>query len=52
MTGTKVRTTWRERVAKTLARNRVVRFLKARGDAITDYWRNQKRERGLGYGRA
>ncbi len=52
MTGTKVRTSWRERVAKTLERNRVARFLKARSDSIADYWRNQKRERSLGYGRA
>jgi hypothetical protein len=51
LTGTKVRTSWRERIAKTLERNRVARFLKARSDSIADYWRNQKRERSLGYGR-
>jgi conjugative relaxase-like TrwC/TraI family protein len=51
LTGTKVRTTWRERIAKTLERNRVAHFLKARSDSIADYWRNQKRERSLGYGR-
>ncbi len=52
LTGTKVRTNWRERIAKALERNRVARFLKSRSESIADYWRNQKRERSLGYGRA
>jgi conjugative relaxase-like TrwC/TraI family protein len=52
LTGTKVRASWRERIGRTLERNRVARFVKARTDAISDYWRNQKRERSLGYGRA
>jgi len=52
LTGRKIRASWRERVARTLERNRVARFLKTHSDAVADYWRNQKRERSLRYGRA
>lgn len=52
LTGAKVRASWRERLGRTLERNRVARFLKSQSEAITEYWRNQRRERSLAYGRA
>jgi conjugative relaxase-like TrwC/TraI family protein len=53
LTKTRIRESWRVRLKKTLERNRVARFLKARTDAVADYWRNKSRaERNLGYGRS
>jgi len=49
LTGTRIREGWRARMRKTLERNRVARFLRDRGQAIADYWRN--RERAVSYGR-
>lgn len=48
LTGTKLREGWRTRVYKSLANNRVSRFLKDRAEAISDYWNKSGRER-LGY---
>jgi conjugative relaxase-like TrwC/TraI family protein len=53
LTKTRIRESWRVRLKKTLERNRVARFLKARTEAVADYWRNKSRaERNLGYGRS
>ena len=48
LTGHKLREGWRMRVYKSLANNRVSRFLKDRTEAISDYWNRSGRER-LGY---
>jgi conjugative relaxase-like TrwC/TraI family protein len=48
LTGTKLRESWRTRVYKSLANNRVSSFLKDRAEAISDYWNRSGRER-LGY---
>jgi hypothetical protein len=48
LTGTKLRESWRTRVYKSLANNRVSRFLKDRAEAISDHWNKSGRER-LGY---
>jgi len=42
LTGTKVRENWRARVYKSLANNRVSRFLKDRAEAISDYWNKRQ----------
>ena len=51
LTQTRIRDNWRVRLRKTLERNRVSQFIKARREALADYWREQKRERNMGYGR-
>jgi conjugative relaxase-like TrwC/TraI family protein len=51
LTQTRIRDNWRVRPRKTLERNRVTQFFKARREALADYWREQKRERNMGYGR-
>jgi conjugative relaxase-like TrwC/TraI family protein len=50
LTQTSIREGWRARLRKTLERNRVARFLKARTDAVADYWRNQRRSTGYARG--
>jgi conjugative relaxase-like TrwC/TraI family protein len=47
LTRTKLRDTWRKRVALSLERNRVGRFLKTRANAIAEHWR---RRDGVSYG--
>jgi conjugative relaxase-like TrwC/TraI family protein len=51
LTKTQIREGWRARLRKTLERNRVARFLKARTEAIGDYWRNQRSLERSGYAR-
>ncbi len=46
LTGTKLRDSWRSKIAQSFERNRVARFLKTRAAAIADYWRGRE---GLGY---
>jgi ATP-dependent exoDNAse (exonuclease V) alpha subunit len=46
LTGTKLRTGWKERISRTFDQHRVSRFIKQRAAAIRDYWRGQE---GLGY---
>jgi conjugative relaxase-like TrwC/TraI family protein len=51
LTKTPIREGWRARLRKSLERNRVARFLKARTEAIADYWRNQRGLDRSGYAR-
>ena len=46
LTKTKLRDSWRQKVAKSFERNRIARFLKTRAAAIADYWGGRE---GLGY---
>jgi conjugative relaxase-like TrwC/TraI family protein len=46
LTRTRLRGSWRERFAQSLERNRVARFLRARANAIADYWRGRE---GMSY---
>lgn len=48
LTGTSLRTTWRERFAETIERNRVAKFLKDRAASLVQKWREKGRE-GVGY---
>jgi conjugative relaxase-like TrwC/TraI family protein len=43
LTHTRLRGSWRHRFYQSLERNRVGRFLKARANAISDYWRDRGR---------
>jgi conjugative relaxase-like TrwC/TraI family protein len=42
LTQTQLRTPWRHQLRQTLERNRVGRFLKARAQAISEYWRGKE----------
>jgi len=46
LTRTKLRDSWRNKVAQSFERNRIARFLKTRAAAVADYWRSRE---GLGY---
>jgi conjugative relaxase-like TrwC/TraI family protein len=46
LTQTKLRDSWKTRVARSIERNRVGRFLKERAQAVADYWRGRE---GLSY---
>jgi len=46
LTQTKLRDSWRQKVAKSFERNRIARFLKTRAAAIAGYWRGRE---GLSY---
>jgi len=44
LTGTKLRSTWRDKVRESLERSRVARFLKQRAASLAESWRGRKQE--------
>ena len=49
LTQTRLRPSWRERFSQSFERNRVAGFLKARANAIADYWKDRGRAKDVSY---